>query len=277
MIEAFSKADIDSPRLSAEILLAHVIDCDRLRLYMDNDRPASPDERERLRDIVRRALTHEPIQYLVGEWSFFGCRILCDKRALIPRPATETAVEHVLQHIARSDHGPVRRIADVCTGTGCIAIALAKNLPELKVVATDISADAIALAASNVELHGLSTRIALHEGDLLEPLAGERFDVIITNPPYIPDHEWGDVLPNVKNHEPHLALRGGTEGLDLIQRIITAAPDHLEPGGWLIIESAASTTDDVAGLCRDRGFNSICVLDDHEGMPRVVCARRSVA
>lgn len=277
--EAFEKAGLDSARLSAEILLAHVLGCDRLRLYMDPDRPASAEERETLRGLVRRALAQEPIQYLVGTWSFFGMEIACDGRALIPRPSTETLIEHVLQHAKRGAHGggepPLRRIADVGTGTGCIALALARHVPVAEVIATDISADALALARENAARHGLGKRIEFREGDLLEPLAGEVFDLIASNPPYIPDDEWHAVAANVKDYEPELALRGGADGNALVGRLIAGAPPLLSAGGWMLIEVAASRAEEAASLVATDGrYDGVEVLEDCDGLPRVVVARR---
>lgn len=276
MNTAFRGAGLDSPRLSAEILVSAVLGCDRLRLYMDPDRPASPDERDRLRDLTRRALAHEPIQYLVGRWSFFGLQIACDARALIPRPSTETIPEHALQHARRPDAAPFRRIADIGTGTGCLAIALARHLPNAAVIATDLSVDALSLAAENIEAHGLTGRVELRHGHLLGPLRDDGpFDLIVSNPPYIPDHEWPDVPPNVKDHEPHLALRGGHDGLDLIRGLIKDAPPLLAAGAWIMIEAAASNAHDAAALMiADGRYDAHDVLDDVDGLPRVAIARR---
>ncbi len=277
MNDAFTTRGLDSPRLCAEILLSHVLGCDRLRLYMETDRPASPDEREQLRRLVRRALDHEPIQYLTGEAWFFGLRLKADRRALIPRPSTETIVEHLLQHGRASDEpgkrtGPVR-IADVCTGSGCIAVALAKNMPGAGIVATDISADALELARENAESLGVADRVEFIEGDLLAPLAGRGpFDWIVSNPPYIPDHEWGAVEPNVKDHEPTAALRGGADGLDLVGPIIERARGLLAPGGGLLVEIAACTAGDVLALASRAGWPDPRILKDHEGLDRVLVA-----
>jgi release factor glutamine methyltransferase len=275
---AFTDRDLDAPRLSAEILVSHVLECERLRLYMDPDRPAAPAEREALRDLVKRALAHEPIQYLTGTAYFFGMPFHSDRRALIPRPSTETIVEQLLQHARREDSGPVRSIADLCTGSGCLAVALAKNLPDARFVATDISEDALALARSNADRHDVADRLEFRQGDLLAPLAvdgeSETFDAITANPPYIPDYEWGDVEPNVKDHEPHLALRGGADGLDLVRPLIDGIVGHLRPGGWAAIEVAACHAADAAGLARNAGLTDVIVLQDHDGLDRVIAGRR---
>lgn len=273
MTETFTRRDLDSPRLSAEILLSHVLGCDRLRLYMETDRPASPGERDRLRDLVRRALSHEPIQYLTGEAWFFGMAFKADRRALIPRPSTETILEHVLQRERAAERPP--RIADVCTGSGCIAVALAKHLPRARMTATDISPEALALARENTERHGVADRIEFVEGDLLAPLAGHGpFDWIVSNPPYIPDHEWDAVEPNVKNHEPHLALRAGRDGLQYVRPLIESAPPLLADAGEILIEIAACTAGDVRSLAAKAGWSKISVLKDHEAYDRVLTARR---
>lgn len=273
--ETFEQRGLDSHRLCAEILVSHVIGCERLKLYMEPDRPASPEERGTLRDLVKRALAHEPIQYLTGEAWFFGLKLKADRRALIPRPGTETIVEHVLQ-AERSREGEEQvRIADVCTGSGCIAVALAKHLPGAHVTATDISADALALAAENAEAVGVSDRIEFSEGDLLGPISSDGpFDWIVSNPPYIPDHEWGAVEPNVKDHEPGLALRGGADGLDLVGPLIDGASALLKPGGVLLVEIASCTAGECVALAEAAGYAGVRILKDHEGLERVLVAER---
>ena len=283
MTEAFTRQDLDAPRLCAELLLSHVIGCDRLRLYMDPDRPASPLERDALRALVARALKNEPVQYLVGEAWFFSLPLHVDRRVLIPRPATETIVEHVLQHARAA--GRTREpllIADVCTGSGAIAIALAKHLPEARVIATDISADALDVAQQNIERHALNARVELLCGDLLAPLeshpiAGRAgaLDYIVSNPPYIPDEEWEAVAPNVREHEPERALRAPPDGLTFIRRLIEQSVFYLADGGHLLIEAAASRAGAAADLARaSPSLSDVRVLDDFEGLPRVVLAER---
>lgn len=271
----FKDRAIDSPRLCAELLLSHVLGCDRMRLYMDADRPATPEERETLRGLVGRALKHEPVQYLVGEAWFFGLPMHVDRRVLIPRPATETIVEHALQHLRRAERAhEAIRIADVCTGSGCVAIALAKQLPKAELVATDISDDALEVARLNAERHGVADRIDFRAGNLLEPLHRERFGLIVANPPYIPDREWDDVAPNVRDHEPTLALRGGSDGLDLVRPLLAGAPAHAEAGAWVLVEAADSNALAALELVRTTdAYASAEVLDDFEGLPRVVAAR----
>lgn len=294
MGEAFTKRELDSPRLLAEMLLAHVIGCERLKLYMDPDRPASPLERETLRDLVGRALKHEPVQYLAGYSWFFGLKIKVDRRVLIPRPATETIVEHVLQH-ARARTGNATRgegllIADVCSGSGCIAIALLKNLPGARAVATEISEEAAALARENAIEQGVIDRLEILVGDLLEPLFDhpttrgvESLDYLVSNPPYVPDDEWDAIEPNVKDHEPHMALRGGADGLDVVRRLLPpqgtdptrGASRFVKPGGLLLVEVCDSRANVALELAKaNPQLVDAAILKDFEGLPRVVVARK---
>ncbi len=288
MNDAFTRHQLDSPRLFSELLMAHVLGCDRLKLYMDADRAASPLERATLRDLVARALKHEPVQYLVGEAWFFGLPLHVDRRVLIPRPSTETIIEQVLQH-ARAEPGFGGKsgegvcFADVCTGSGCIAVSLLKNMPEARALATDISADALEVAAKNAARHAVHERVEFLRGNLLEPLvdhpAGHGLHYLIANPPYIPDHEWDAVAPNVKDHEPHGALRGGESGLDFVRPIILNACERLRPGGLLLVEVASATAPAVLDLALSQpGFedakNGTRIEKDFEGLPRVLIARR---
>lgn len=278
MGDAFAKADIDAPRLVAEMLLSHTLRCNRLRLYTDADRPATTPERDTLRALVSRALRHEPVQYLVGEAWFYGAPFTVDPRVLIPRPSSATIIDAVAAWAkARPAESPLR-IADLCTGSGCLAVTLAKRFPAASIIATDISPDALDVARSNAERHSVADRIDFRLGDLLTPLAGESessFDAIVSNPPYIPDHEWDDVAPNVKDHEPETALRGGPDGLRFVRPLLDAAPALLAPGGLLAIEVAACTADAVLDLARANPLLSeTTILPDSDGLPRVLTALR---
>ncbi len=287
MSDAFTKKGLDSPRLMAEMLMAHVVGCERIKLYMDADRPASELERNTLRDLVARALKHEPIQYLVGEAWFFGLPFHVDRRVLVPRPATETIVQHVLQHVraeagfgGKTGEGVL--VGDVCTGSGCIAVAILKNLSGARVVGTDISGEALEVARQNAKRHGVADRLDLLQGDLLKPLqeypgtmGKGSLHFLVANPPYIPDHEWDAVEPNVKDHEPGLALRGGKDGLDLVRPLIEGGAELVRKGGLIMIETAMSTAKEAAELMKARGeVEGVEVLNDFEGLPRVVIGKR---
>ena len=280
--------------MRAEMLLGHVLGCERLRLYMDAQRPAEPGELARFRDLVKRALQHEPVDYLVGSAPFFSLTLEVSPAVLVPRPATETLVEHVLQAQRppppgepsegpadpaeppggpEAAPGPPLRIADVGTGSGAVALALAKHLPAAAVVATDVSPAALAVAAGNAQRLGLAERVSFREGSLLEPLAGERFDWLVSNPPYVPDAEWAAVEPGVKDHEPTLALRGGPDGLDLLRPLIAGAGGVLRPGGGVALELAAAHAEAALRLAREAGWQQPRILPDHERLPRVLVGR----
>lgn len=287
MGEAFTRQKLDAPRLMAEMLMAHVLGCDRLKLYLDPDRPASPMERQNLRELVQRALRHEPVQYLVGEGWFFGMPFHVDPRVLIPRPSTATIIEEVLAH-ARATHpesgstGQGLTILDVCTGSGCIAITLLKKLPQARAIATDISQDALELARKNATRHGVADRLDLLQGDLFQPVlefpatrGPGSVDFLVSNPPYIPDDEWGAVEPNVKNHEPTIALRGGVDGLDFVRTLIAAGPRFIKSGGLLCVEVADSRARAALALAAEQpDLADPRVVKDFEDLPRVIVARR---
>lgn len=315
MTDAFTKKGLDSPRLMGELLMSHVINSDRLKLYTDADRPASNAEREKLRDLVGRALKHEPVQYLVGEAWFFGMPLKVTRDVLIPRPCTELIIEHVLLQ-TRADPafggktGDGVRFADICTGSGCIAIALAKQLTGASGIATDISEPALAIAKENAQRHKVHDRIEFLHGDLCTPIfthplgfsvsggaggnaasAGQSgaltpgdapgsFHFVVSNPPYIPDVEWNDPAQldrNVRDFEPPLALRGGEDGLNCIRPLTTDAPKLLRPGGQLMIETAAVTARKVAKLMASHALidpESVRVIKDQDALDRLVIGSR---
>lgn len=286
MTTAFSEKHVTDPRRSAEVLLEHVINMERIRLYAHSDRPASPDELASLRELVKRALQLEPVQYLVGEWWFFGIPLYVDSRVLIPRPSTETLVEEVLETLKRQERADAPLlIADVGTGSGCVTCALLKQLPNARAIAIDISQDALAVASKNFQRHNLQDRVSLVEGDMCLPLKGHAWlddpsmlDVLVSNPPYIPDHEWetpGLVGDDVKAWEPTNALRGGPDGLDLVKPLLRDGVPLLRDQGIFAVEVAASTAQAVARLAIETTtLNSIRVIQDLEKHDRVVFGLR---
>jgi release factor glutamine methyltransferase len=286
MSERFASREMDSPRLVAELLLSHVLACERMRLYMEADRPASPEELRQLRELVIRADRQEPVQYLVGRTAFFGREFLVDRSTQIPQPCTEELLSLVIDwwraRKSESDAGPGRpRIADIGTGSGCMAISLALQFPEARIVATDLSSDALELAARNAARHAVSERVELREGSLFEPFRGHEeaaFDVIASNPPYIPDHEWegGDVEPGVKKYVPSGALRGGRDGLDVIRPLVADSAEYLRPGGLLVIEIADCQRDGVLELVeRTPRLVNTATRRDHDGFWRFLIAERA--
>lgn len=268
-----AKKGVDQARLASEMLIAHVLGVGRLDLYMDPDRPANELEKAAFHELVERAAGHEPVDYLVGQTSFFSMIMKVTRDVLVPRPSTETVVEHVVQHARRTPgfNSPV--IADIGTGSGAIAVALAKHIPNSRVVATDISENAVNVARANAEAHGVADRIDFHVGHLLEPLAGSRFQYVVSNPPYISDAQWLVLPRNVKDYEPQGALRGGADGLKLIRPLIDEAPVLLDRPGQLIVEIDATQKQVVLELAhRSPALANEHILSDHEGLPRVLVA-----
>ena len=299
MTAHFTRKGVESPRVVADTLLANVLGCERMRLYMEPDREPGEAERERLRALVARASRHEPLQYLVGEWPFWGSAFEVGPATLIPRPATESLVERAVA-IARDDPsfaGKPLRIVDACTGTGCIAVATMLGLRRSRreggcrplgeagavtttahrAIATELVPEAAELARRNVARHGLSEAIEVREGDLLDPLAGEpdaSIDLLLANPPYVSDAEWDELAPNVRDFEPATALRGGRDGLDLVRRLVAAAPRLVRPGGWMLVEIGHAQRESAPATLDRSVWDSIEVLKDHEGFWRVLIARR---
>jgi release factor glutamine methyltransferase len=261
------------------MLLSHVFGCDRMRLYMEVDRPAQPLELASLHELIARAARHEPVQYLVGHAWFFARQFVVTESVLIPRPCTETLVEHAIQWFRAAPGHAEPVIADVGTGTGCIAISLALQLASAHLVATDVSEAALAVARRNAADHGVDDRIEFREGPGLDPLAAEpgaAYDVICSNPPYICDAEWADVPANVKDYEPQLALRGGPDGLDVIRPLIAGAGRLLRPEGRLLVEIADRHHDAVIALVEaSETLANPVVFKDHEGLWRLLVAERA--
>lgn len=330
----FEDKGVDSPRVAAEMLLGHVLEVARLKLYMEPDRPASDAERETFRALVGRAGKHEPVDYLIGKAPFFGLELRVTPAVLIPRPSTETIIETVLQAVRSAERvddelqthatqtpdptpiqaaaptgeltyepephpgeaihdtqdatpeaalppasSPVKpppqfngRIADVCTGSGAIAVTLATQLPEATFVATDLSEDALAVAKQNAQDHGVADRIDFRLGNLYEPLGDERFDFVLSNPPYISDAEWAEVLPNVKDYEPTMALRSGADGLEHLRSLIADAAQYLLPSGRVLLEMSSTQADATQQLAAEADLRDIQILKDHEQLPRVLVA-----
>jgi release factor glutamine methyltransferase len=254
---------VENPRLNAEHLLAHALGLKRMELYLQFDRPLAESERAPLRDLVKRRGTREPLQHVLGTAEFHGRTFACDKRALVPRPETEQLVELALE-IAKDK--PAATILDIGTGSGVIVLTIALELPSATLHATDLSPDALALAAENAARHALTDRIVFHQADLLPP-DGTRFDLIIANLPYIPAEEIASLSPEVR-HDPASALDGGADGLDLIRRLIETAPDRLAPGGALLLEIGLGQADAVNTLLSARKFRDISVRPDYQNIPR---------
>lgn len=267
---------VEQGRLDAEHLLAHALGTGRLQLYLQHERPVAEDELARYKPLLRRRAAREPLQYILGRTPFREIDLGIDPRALVPRPETEVLVDVVLEWArGRAGTEPTLSAADVGTGSGCIALSLAREGPFRRVVATDASPAALELAGENARRLGLEGRVELRSGNLLEPLAGEHFDALVSNPPYVARGERTALPPEVREWEPEEALFGGADGLEVIRRLVGGAADHLAPGGLLALEVGLGQSGAVTGLLDATGaFESTGVRRDLTGRPRIVTARR---
>lgn len=261
-------AGVDPAPLEAQLLLAHVLKCDRVRLAVDRDRAVGPRDRGRFERLVRERCSRKPLQQMLGETEFYGRRILVNRQVLVPRPETELLVEQVVQRWRPR----YRTILDIGTGSGCIAVALALELPRARITAVDVSARALAVARRNVGHHGLRRAIALARADLF-PSGRGRFDVVVSNPPYIPTQRIPGLQPEVARFEPVTALDGGSDGLLFYRRIAERIAARLRPGGLLALEVGDGQAAAVAALVRGAlPSAAVATVDDYCGMPRIVLA-----
>jgi len=271
----FARRDVDQPRLSAEILLAHALNCRRIDLYARFDQVPAEQQRSSFRQMVLRAGRGEPVAYIVGSKEFYSLELKVTSDVLVPRPETEILVAEALgrlEVLARAG-----TMWDVCTGSGCVAVAVAVNNPAVTVLATDISPQAVALAGQNARTHGVAERVHCHVADLLnlppQWSGPKRFDVITANPPYVADD---DEVAKTVLHEPQSALRAGPEGMDYLRRIIRDAPAALADGGALIIEFGCGQADAVRELIVATGaFSEPRIIRDQQDIERTAVAIRT--
>jgi release factor glutamine methyltransferase len=263
----------ESPRLDAEVLLAHVRGCQRIMLYAAFDEDVAEETRGRFRELVRRRAAGEPVAYLVGQREFFSLPFAVSSAVLVPRPETETLVGRVLD-LCREAAAP--KILDVGTGSGAIAVTLAKKLPRAMLTASDVSPAALAVAKDNAARHSVGDRVAFVEADLLaDPRLAGPWDVIASNPPYVRESEFASLPRDVRDHEPRGALVAGPRGVEVIERLAAESVSRLVPGGWLVIEAGPLVAAEVeAVLAATKELAPGPVLSDLAGLPRVFQARR---
>jgi release factor glutamine methyltransferase len=257
-----------SPRLDAELLLGHVLKLSRLDVYMNFERPLTDPELDVLRPLVKRRGERVPMAYLLGKKEFWSIDFACAPGVLIPRPDTETLVEAALPFCEGETF-----LVDVGAGTGCLGLAIAKECPEVKLFATDLSPEALALVKQNVLALEMKNRVAVLRGNLLDPVPAERrIDVVVSNPPYIPSGEIDGLEPEVSTHEPRLALDGGTDGLDCYRALIPAAFARAQRA--CLVEVGKGQAPDVAALFEQAGFVDVQTHADLAGVDRVVSGRK---
>jgi release factor glutamine methyltransferase len=274
------KKEIESPRLCTDILLAHALQMDRVKLYLHYDQPLTEGEIARFRSLVKRRLKREPVQYITGIQEFWSLDFMVGPQVLIPRPESEVLMEQVLALVAEKKipNPTFPKILDLCTGSGALAVALAHEIQGAFLWASDMSGAALELARKNTRKHGVESRISLIQGDLLDPFLkqGMKFDAIVSNPPYIPSRSLSALCPEVRDYEPRQALDGGDDGMNYIKRIITDGHSCLLPGGWLLIEmdpeqlSLAIKEVDQAGCYGERRF-----VKDYSHSDRILMAQNA--
>ncbi len=265
----FGKKGVEQPRLSIEHLLADSLGKKRIELYLEFDRSLSPGELEPLREKVRRRAEGEPLQHLLGHWDFFGRTFKTDRRALIPRPETELLVETVLKEIFTGAEN--RRLLDVGTGSGILAITFALERPGLQVSAVDLSEDALALAQENAAHLGVSDRIDFQQSDLLDRLEGP-FHWVVANLPYIPTADLNALQREVR-FDPVLALDGGKDGLTIVKRLIESLPGKIAANGMIALELGQGQAQQVLGFLADQNYRDISIKKDYQGIERLLIAR----
>ncbi len=276
--ELFLKKDVPSPRLNAELLLMFALDCDRAYLYAHPERPLTAEEQSQYDAVAQERARGCPTQYITGHQEFWGLDLIVSPAVLIPRPETEHVVETVLELTKQRDPQERLTLIDVGTGSGCIALALATELPLAEIHACDISEEALEIARINaarllLDNRGLGNRIQFRRSDLLSIYAGAQFDFVISNPPYVGEGEADKVQRQVREFEPKVAVFSGPEGTDIYERLIPQAHEALHPGGWLVMEIGFSMEEKVRALLA--GWTEVQITADLQGIPRVVAARKN--
>jgi release factor glutamine methyltransferase len=264
-------AHVGSPRLNAETLFMFTLSCDRAYLYAHPERILTSEEYARLDRVIAERSRGVPAQYIIGHQEFWGLNFIVTPDVLIPRPETEHLIEIVLP-LARQVRNP--RIVDVGTGSGCIAVVLAKELPVGEIHATDISAPALEIARANAARNGVADRVQFHYADLLAQFEPDSCDFVVSNPPYVGDAEEDEVQLEVRKFEPRQAVFAGPTGMEVIARLVPMANLVLKPGGWLLLEISGS----IAAAVRHElaNWSDLRITADLQGIPRVACARKTI-
>lgn len=268
----FAKKGLDSPRLDAELLLAHVLNCKRIDLIVRYDEQPNDSQRATFRELLQKRLERCPTAYLVGTREFYLLPFEVNSAVLIPRPDTETLVDVAMEFLKKR---PAPAVLDIGTGSGCIAVCLAHMAKAATVTAVDVSPDAVAVAQRNAKRNDVADRVTLKVGNLFAPVEpGSTFDLIVSNPPYIPPSELETLMPEVKDHEPRIALDGGTDGLSFYRRLTAECLGWLKPNGMLAVEIGHTQDGAVRELFESSGLKAVKLIKDRAGRPRVVAGLR---
>jgi release factor glutamine methyltransferase len=273
----FSEHNVDSPRLSAELLLSHVLGVKRIDLYTQFDKIVSQNHLDRLHELVKRCSEHEPLAYLIGQTEFYSLDIKVSPDCMIPRPETELLVERAIEFLRKRDGKQF--VCDLCTGSGCITVAIAKNCPNAHIVATDICDSALAVAAENVAGHNVNGQVSLLCGDLFAPiiegLDNAKFDLIVCNPPYVSSGEYEILGKNIRDFEPKRALWAGGDGLNIYRRIVESVDEFLKPDAALMLEIGYAQGKAVRELLEQTDiFAEIKIEKDAQNNDRIGIAKR---
>ena len=273
--EFLGKKNVESPRLQTELLLAHLLKMPRMKLYLNFDRVLTLPETDALRELIKRRGQREPLQHITGATSFCGYEIAVNRHVLVPRPETEMLAEARLAIFSATCNRQPATVLDFCTGSGCIAIAIAAKCSNAKITATDISAAALALAKENAVKNQVAERIGFLPGDGFAALAaGVRFDLIVSNPPYIPSAEIETLEPEVRDFDPRLALDGGADGLDFYRRLAAEAKTFLKPDGKIMLEFGDGQADAIKKIFESEKWIVEAVKEDYSQRARILVARR---
>lgn len=262
---------IEGARLDAELIVSHALNIRRLDVYLRFEQPLNEAELATIRGLLERRRKREPMAYILGKRDFYNRSFKTDARALVPRPETELVIEAALTRLKARGDGPLR-VLDLGTGTGAIAITLALEVANATVDAVDLSDAALSLARENVTAHGVGDRVTLHAGSLYKPVGDARYDLIVSNPPYIPTAECDELMPDVANFEPRLALDGGPDGTLVLRSLVAGAPAHLRPGGSLVVELGHDQGAAARAIAEAAGFPTVGVTLDYARLDRVLTA-----
>ena len=276
-IDHFQKKGIENARLNVELLLAHALALPRIQLYVNFDKPLTQSELEQVRALFERRLKREPVQYIIGTAGFMGLTFKVDPRVLIPRPETETLIEQAIFVAHTTEKHRPLEILEIGTGSGNIAVSLAKFIKDSHITTLDVSKDALQLARENATTYHVESQIDFFLFDIFEDVSSilkPAYDLMISNPPYIARDEWEELQPEVRQFEPATALTDNGDGLIFYRRIAELAPKYLREDGKILVEVGSEQAPHVAAILRESGFPALAVVDDLQEIPRVICASR---